>query len=402
MQPHHYGIENNWIAARASSGTRIGHVLVYNRRDEQPQQRWLGTIELWVGDKAGNIAESAFKCGEASFSAEHEPQPYVFDCSSAPVTQESWVTVWHSRIPSASACLMLAEIIAYTNLSPPPQPSPPPAPPRPPPPPSTPPLPPPPPSPLPPPPSPPPPFPPPLPASDVVARLNSRFQLARTSSRLEEAGVILHTFDRTEDIFQRHLWRPTARADCASAPGCDTAINDRSSASIIYKGALAVFTGAGVEGRSGLVMRPDERAFRLLCSYAGDAGSQNKLCTDGGLPRCVPGCTHDSATGFCDPVSANFDGGYCEGRPFRPADLGLMLRAHRNIRTAGYTELIFDPIAWLNNLPIAVEAFWYISDPAVARQAQADFHRAFPEAGTTPVVRLDLTRKDAPFEQDRV
>ena len=191
---------------------------------------------------------------------------------------------------------------------------------------------------------------------------------------------------------------------CGLSPGCVQATNDRSSASLVYAGKLNVFTGAGVEGRSGLVMRPDPASFCMLCSYAGDGGSQNKQCLDGGFDPglCVPGCTQDARNGFCNPYGGEAsDGGYCGGKPFRPQDLAHMLQAQRESRSAAYNELIFDPDCWRANEAHAVEAFWYLTDPSVARETHADFLRAYPGAANTPVVRLDMSRKEAPFVLDQ-
>lgn len=182
----------------------------------------------------------------------------------------------------------------------------------------------------------------------------------------------------------------------------------------MYKGSLAVFPGS----MSGLILRPDERSMKLLCSYSGDAGTANKVCTSpggggrrlgggggrrlGGGGDCVPGCTQDGRDPgrWCDPNRALDDGGYCQGRPFRPEHLGSMLNAHRSTPYV-YNELVFDPATWAANLPLAIEAFFYLSKtpPDTARAAQQDFARAFPDAATTPLVRLDLRNKEAPFSE---
>ena len=66
---------------------------------------------------------------------------------------------------------------------------------------------------------------------------------------------------------------------------------------------------------------------------AGDAGSAGKVCAEGADSRCVPGCTtheHDKEA-WCNVYEAEKDGGYCQGKPFRPGDLGGMLTIHRQM-----------------------------------------------------------------------
>ena len=59
----------NWLSVRVPTGTRVGPVAVYNRRDCEVCKRWLGWFEVWVGYAPGDasIALGAHKCGGASY-----------------------------------------------------------------------------------------------------------------------------------------------------------------------------------------------------------------------------------------------------------------------------------------------------------------------------------------------
>ena len=416
----------NWFSVRVPMGTIVSHVGVLNRRDDAIFSHLIGDFGIWVGSSAGDTSSaSSHACGTSSFNPAYEqPNAYVFFCGGLASAQSraTWVTLRQTRCSitpdglaelrnkfpafrqSSSCLLAAAELRVFSGTSPPPPsppppvPTPPPSPPRPPPrrpAPRTPPLPPPPPPLRPP---PPPPTPPPESAATLVAKLNSRYRDAKVSSVLSEAGVIVHTFDGSEDVYSNHLWRPGGVGGCDKRQGCNADLTDRASASVLYAGSTRVFTGGGAVGHSGLVMRPDPSSFCLLCAYSGDAGSLQKLCAPG-APRtqCVPGCTQDAQNGWCDPFKVS-DGGYCEGRPFKPADLQYVLANHRRLPN-NYNELVFDPGCWNRALPRAVEAFWYMTgaDPGVVRAAHADFLKTYPRQGTTPIVKLDTRDLHQPF-----
>lgn len=61
-------------------------------------------------------------------------------------------------------------------------------------------------------------------------------------------------------------------------------------------------------------------------------------------------------------------------------------------------QVIFDPGCWSRSLPHAVEAFFYLDEPSVAAAAHADFVATFPFREETPLVRLDLSDRLAPFK----
>ena len=64
-----------------------------------------------------------------------------------------------------------------------------------------------------------------------------------------------------------------------------------------------------------------------------------------------------------------------------------------------YNELIFDPGNWQRALPRAIEAFFYVAGtpPSRAKSARDDFLRAFPEEASTPLLKLDVKNRAAPF-----
>ena len=126
---------------------------------------------------------------------------------------------------------------------------------------------------------------------------------------------------------------------------------------------------------------------------AGDAGSAGKVCAEGADSRCVPGCTtheHDKEA-WCNVYEAEKDGGYCQGKPFRPGDLGGMLTIHRQM---GHS---CKPACLAIGL-VEMELGW--SDPStrtpIAHQPSPSTHNSYfgptlthptPHPGTLPVTR---------------
>lgn len=88
-------------------------------------------------------------------------------------------------------------------------------------------------------------------------------------------------------------------------------------------------------------------------------------------------------------------------RADRPSDLSLCLEA--NQYRGGYNEVIINSKAIDENLPWAIDGFFYIGDgaEAAARATHADFLARFPavDAVTHPLMRLRLTEWDEPLVQ---
>ena len=78
----------NWIAVRVPSGTRVGPVAVYNRRDNLAS--WLGAIDVRLAPTAGDA--TGLLCGsQIGSNTTTEPSPYVMDCGGA--TSGEWVVL---------------------------------------------------------------------------------------------------------------------------------------------------------------------------------------------------------------------------------------------------------------------------------------------------------------------
>lgn len=104
---------------------------------------------------------------------------------------------------------------------------------------------------------------------------------------------------------------------------------------------FGAWIGAAVDGSvqardngpvlSGMVLRPEINARCMRCAYinATASASQSKRCPLGSSPSCVPGCTVDGDD-WCDTVSEMAHARCALEAPFRPADLGNLLRDHPN------------------------------------------------------------------------
>ena len=128
----------------------------------------------------------------------------------------------------------------------------------------------------------------------------------KPSSRLSEAGVLIHVWDSTESFAQR--WRGCPPGEGGPDDGQDCVnFGDRLSASMIFKGHAALFGGGG-----GVIFRPEYT--KILCSYGGDGGSRH-----GGTNH---GC---GAPEFMCKSERGLTDGWCDGAPHKPEDLANML-----------------------------------------------------------------------------
>ena len=163
-------------------------------------------------------------------------------------------------------------------------------------------------------PSPPPPMwpprpPPPRPVVDV---LNERFRNGRahTNNDPNKLGVLLHQFDGMEDYEQG--WKPCTPRSVNEwcAP-----FADRFASSIINRRQPLLFNDKG-----GIIFRTETpELYRVLCSYAADAGSMSVVCDPPGVSAtCVPGCWSGEPS-WCT-----------QARPWQcawqPAELGIMMQ----------------------------------------------------------------------------
>ena len=224
-----------------------------------------------------------------------------------------------------------------------------------------------------------------LPVLDVV---NARFHGAQLgSNRLDEAGVILHTFDATEDPH-----RPWAL--CSLASECSF-LTDRSyvSTSVVYEGKSIAF---GLD-HGGVILNP--KFAQLLCAYNSDGGTRSKACNPPGVSdNCVPGCwagpecwnLAKGQRGSCW-FGAGVWNDWCHSRgaegtcAWHPKDLGEVLRRDR--QNVQYNELVIDTATWNAHLPHSIEAFLIGGAMANTRKIYADFRQEYPES-RAPLLRF--------------
>ena len=196
---------------------------------------------------------------------------------------------------------------------------------------------------------------------------------------------------------------------CTPKPGCDF-ISDRISVTVLHSNKLAggigladavgtVVQSLSVPGGGGIIVRPSLEATRVLCGYGGDGGSRKMTCNPPGTdnPRCIPGCIRcypKFCQTWCDPRKHTIaPHGWCEGKPWRPGDLGKMLDS--NVHSAEYNEVVLDGFFTNQHLPGAIEAMFYLptdlNNGAAAKAMHNAFLEAYPSLKYTdvPLLRLD-------------
>ena len=233
---------------------------------------------------------------------------------------------------------------------------------------------------------PPSPWPPPPPARPLLETLNARFQDGIASNDLEKAGVIVRQFDRTEDI--QRPWRGCPNHDASDGAGNDCALfGNRLSASILNAGMVPRTGERRVplfSADSGVIYAPT--SMRLACIYGGDGGSRKE----------EDGC----GSNFCDAARSRRDF-WCDGRPHHTEQLGDVLRGMMEHSPGGYNEAIFSSFDLDQQLPWAVEAFFYVDTGglAAARSAHAAFHSTYPDIGgkMAPLIHIVTTDVNTPF-----
>ena len=238
-----------------------------------------------------------------------------------------------------------------------------------------------PPSPLPSPPAPPappaPPSRPPASVQDVVGRLNRRYQKGAPSADLRKAGVLLHTWDKTEDSVRK--WQPCAQGWCAP-------YGDRMAATLISAATPGWWHGYGQGGGSGLIFSPKHAQPFVRCSYGEDGGSM----------KAPKGCNPKACTPS-SPFGCSWHG--AEGLPG-------MLQYQRALKHGlGYNEVVLEGHSGPPNfklgwpLPEMIEAF-YETRGSSSKAVHREFVRVFGKeaAATTFRVRIDTAANaTAPF-----
>ena len=237
--------------------------------------------------------------------------------------------------------------------------------------------------------------------------LNHEWANGAPSNDLHAAGILIHTFDSTEDTSAARLsaggtghssdpWMP-----CPQNAWCGK-YGDRISSSIINHALPHMFTWHA----GGMVLSPK---VPIHCSYFHDGGTMEKLCPPPGAavaPRgCVPGCStrETGKPNFCvippDLLAASANLWDCA---FAPSDTEAMLRKHVH-EPWSYNEVVVNVQNWTRRLPDAVRGFFYVSPKSPsssdlelaavgegnARAAHRRFNARYPHV-IAPLVRLNL------------
>ena len=217
----------------------------------------------------------------------------------------------------------------------------------------------------------------------MVDRINRRYNaFVEGSSRLEDAGVLVHGIDFTEDPDRPWAVCPTSSSDCGF-------LSDRMSASLIWKvKGTAAFSGGG-----GVILNPN--ATRLLCIYGGDGGTRGKTCSPpGASDRCLPGCVASYRDAWCDASGARSS--WCDGHPWRPSELGTFVALDGG--SAIYNEAIVDGFYWNAHLPHSIEALiGSPGDPAAVRLHERFLRTYRLTAEDVPLVIFEKDKPDCPF-----
>ena len=226
----------------------------------------------------------------------------------------------------------------------------------------------------------------PTPQPAIVNTLNARFREGHPSNDLRQVGLIIRQLDNTED--QQRPWRGCPRHHVAEGAGEDCRMyGNRFSASIVNNalfradGKIKVFSL-----EMGVIYSPK---VTLNCVYGGDGGTRAK-------PE--DGCGDD----FCDGSRSRRDG-WCDGKPHRIAFLSPVLA---NLQRGNYNEVIISTKSIDDQLPGAVEAFFYLSGSVLsarrAREVHASFLRQYKklDASKFPLLRLDQHNLETPLHAD--
>ena len=184
---------------------------------------------------------------------------------------------------------------------------------------------------------------------------------------VREHGLALNSIDGFEDADKP--WQAATTGGNVNA-----GLGDRISCSVIWKGQQWSFmdNDSGLySGKGSYILNP--LRARVLCAYGGDGSTRGKTCNPPGASRrCIPACIpeyngHNSVheyDGWCDGGGA--EDHWCDGRPWRPQDLGKMLSRDRLATKRGvhstqhgrtYNEVVVDGYYSNRNLPESIEAF---------------------------------------------
>ena len=201
----------------------------------------------------------------------------------------------------------------------------------------------------------------------MVSDLNRRFSEGAPSNSLEEAGVLVHMFDNTENWSAGRGFEP-----CTDLTSCKNGqLEDHWSCSVINKAHPTLFTGGAAAGRSngGIILNP--RVTELLCAYGADVGS------------------HEKPLGGCQDRGASCLRSYSWDCAWPPTKLKGMMKA----QTGAYNEVIVASQFLWEHMPDAIDAFMYVGEMEFAVQARRQLIGAYGRrvAAGTPLVHFSST-----------
>lgn len=245
-------------------------------------------------------------------------------------------------------------------------------------------------------------------AADVAAKLNMRFIGGHASGDLTQAGVLVHSFDAFDKGTTHPAWLP-----CDQSEWC-AAFADRFSASLMSRKLPFVF-----DARQGAFAISPMVADALLCAFAGDGASMDRICRFGectGVQGCcvqgciVPGDKHGRDE-WCEELEHPWN--RSPRCPWQPDHLQRMLEQHEFETTSGkrgrehtcgqpdcgYNELVFEARGWIYHLPHSIEAVLLPAGASAEMAARAHrvhaellqtFAREYERRAPPPLLLLDI------------
>jgi len=235
----------------------------------------------------------------------------------------------------------------------------------------------------------------PLSYSATAQRLNCRFRQGRPSSRLQDAGVLLHVFEGKCSIASANTMPFSCRGESFL------------SASIISQSYGSLYTweqqGRNATSLEGVVLAP---SVNISCSWSLDGGTVSRVCGRGAkATTCVAGCGDPPQ--WCASATKPWRPQWC---PWRPTDLKHMLVDHQwlfrqntgqtsmpGTLAARYHNEVVVPLVNLEHLP--VEAI-FVTGPVPSRRTMTFWRSLANETAQRrppPLLHLRLTDRHSPF-----
>ena len=239
-------------------------------------------------------------------------------------------------------------------------------------------------------------------ANPIVDRLNRQYALSKPSNNWTDAGVLAHVLDW---VPPQKPWLPCSSD--GSQPWC-TNWSDWISTSMISPAKCTsnkcLYGGGGTRSPyGGLIYSTDALHDAVLCAWAGDGDTSDRLCSPpGNSSSCIPGCYGLKSSPdkgkpiWCStPPTTNF----C---PHRPSQLSAMMKMWISVG-GPFNEVVIDAAIFRARVPQAIEMFFIpveCSDECKAKvQSYVSTTRSAlsMSAAQLPLVSLDLSNQTAPF-----